>query len=82
MCHLFIAEYLNTSYGDFGHYVNTTNTHQVPQGEEIGAATENPMTKSEFTTVYILVGLGPIVTLFLFVTLMQLCKKFKNDDDG
>ena len=75
---MFIAEYLNTSYGDFSQHVNTTNTHQAPQGEEIGAATENPMTKSEFTTVYILVGLGPIVTLFLFVTLMQLCKKFKN----
>lgn len=75
--YLFIAEYLKTSYAHFSHRINTKRTYQVQQGKETSVVTEDLMTNSELTTVYILVGLGPIVSLFLFATLMQLCKKYK-----
>ena len=74
---MFLAEYLKTSYAYFSHRIHTISTYQVRQGKETVVVTEDPMTNSEFTTVYILVGLGPIVSLFLFATLMQLCKKYK-----
>lgn len=77
LLYLFIAEYLKTSYAHFSHRINTISTYPVQEGKETSVVTEDSMTNSEFTTVYILVGIGPIVSLFLFATLMQLCKKYK-----
>lgn len=40
-------------------------------------ATREPLAKDSFTTLYILVGLGPVISLFLFVIVGQLYKKYK-----
>lgn len=57
---------------------NTNKFYIVSSEETTNTYSDDIARNSEFTTIYILVGLGPIISLVLFVSVMQCCKMYRS----
>ena len=57
---------------------NTSKNYIVSSEETTNTYSEDIARNSEFTTMYILIGLGPLISLFLFVSVMQFCKRYRS----
>ena len=57
---------------------NANKFYIVSSEETTNTYSDDIARNSEFTTIYILVGLGPIISLVLFVSVMQCCKMYRS----
>lgn len=69
-----LSVFIGTSYK----IQNTTRDDSTNIKKNIQFVTVKPEYKNEFQAIYWLVGVGALISVFLFIIVIQLCKKYSS----